>query len=349
MIEEIANNLVNFKDYNFLESIVKENDVEAFVQNNYLEIMNEWIKKYDMFDIPSGMISIKIGDDEYYIPVGKKQYDKNTIFDIASMTKFYTECILFDVLDDYNINLDNRIKSISKNYKNIENLTLLDLISFNNTYKTDGDTRTCETKEEALRILRTSHIIEEKSGQYLYTDLPIMILTDILEEFTGLTYKELFDKYIIKKYKLHDTYLNIDNNERYVTNNPTYINDPKANIMGGYYGHAGVKTTSIDFMKFIYNSINSKYKNLYFTPSSTLNEDGSRCIKKAIMGNLNLYVPGESAIPSKYLPKMGFAIQGSVRCHSENMIFNINGKEYQIASSIFLDLYTDLESIKKYE
>ena len=348
MNEEI---LKNYKNNINVDELLNENiDINDYIKSEYNRIMLEWQKKYYMFDIPSGMISIKINDEVYYVNVGGTKYDENTIFDIASITKFYTEFILFEVLEDYKLNINTKIGDISKNYNNIKDLSIMDLISFNNTYRTIGDTRDCQSKQEALKVLRTSYILKEKEGYYLYTDLPIMILTDILEEYTGLTYKDLFNKYIIKKYDLNDTY--IENNfdaDRYVSNNKRFVNDPKANIMGGYYGHAGVKTTSKDFIKFFSQAFDSKYNYLFTTESNTLNGDGSKCTKKALMGNSNLFVEGDSKIPSQYLPKCGFAVQGSVRSHAETMIFDIEGKKYTITSSIFLDLYTQIDSIKKYE
>ena len=349
MEQEIIKELQDGCDKNIYDVFDIKEDADEYIKKEYIKIMNRWKEKYGMFDIPSGMISISINGEEHYINIGNKKYDSNTIFDIASMTKFYTEFVLFGVLDDYKLNLNMKIGDISNNYENIKDLTLMDLISFNNTYRTNGDTRNCKSKDEALKILRTAYIIKEKQGKYLYTDLPIMILTDILEEYTKLSYKELFEKYIIEKYNLNDTYLDIDDNDRYITINKGLVNDPKANIFGGYYGHAGVKASSKDFIKFFSQAFNSKYNYLFTNKSKTFNEDGNICKKKALMGNLNLYAANESSIPSQYLPECGFAIQGSVRCHAENMIFSINGSEYKIASSIFLDLYTMIDGIKKYE
>ena len=54
-------------------------------------------------------------------------------------------------------------------------------------------------------------------------------------------------------------------------------------------------------------------------------------------------------LSSSYVTKDGFAIQGSVRCHGESCNFYINGKEYRVTSSIFIDLYTQYKSLKELE
>jgi hypothetical protein len=186
-----------------------------------------------------------------------------------------------------------------------------------------------------------------------------MILTDILEEYTKMDYKALFKKYILDKYDLHDTYLELSDEDlnRYVSINGKYVNDPKANIFGGYYGHAGVKATSKDYIKFLNNVFRSEYdKRLFVEESLTVNEDNKRSINKARIGNFNLVVPTYpvdgyqySSLASDNLPKHGFAVQGSVRCQGETCVFNINGEEHIASICVFLDLFTQLDNVHKYE
>lgn len=353
MRKEVLENLENIskKDSKELLELMENNiDVKEYLLNGYNDIMTEWQKEYPMFDIPSGVISISINGETLYVNVGKKHYDENTIFDIASMTKLYTEFILFGILHDYDLTLETKIKDLVDFYDDIKDLTLMDLLNFNNTYKTRIDSRECTNKEDALNALRTVYIEPDKKGKYLYTDLPIIILTDIMETYTGLSYKELFQKYIIIKYKLNDTYLDINTTERYVTLNKNMTNDPKANIFGGYYGHGGVKTTSKDFIKFLSSAFDSEYSDLFTTTSTALdNETNKPILKKSVIGNLNLSRSDDDSLASRYLPKKGFAIQGSVRCHGETAIFTIDHKQYTVTISIFQDLYTQLDNILKYE
>lgn len=323
-------------------------DVKSYFYHGYKLIMDKWINEYNMFKIPSGIVTISINGENTYLPFGENKYDKDTIFDIASMSKLYTEFILFGILDDYNLSLNNKISDLVDFYDDIKDLTIMDLISFNNTYYTKIDIRNCKNKKDAINALRTTYIDEGKKGYYLYTDLPIMILTDILETYTKFDYKELFNKYIIKKYDLNNTFLDIDNSN-YVTLNKNLTNDPKANIMGGYYGHCGVKTNSEDYIKFLNNALNSKYSYLLTSKSKTLDSDGNLCIKKGLVGNSNLSVNSDDSLASRFLPSDGFAVQGSVRCHAETCNFKIFDNEYRVSTSIFIDLYTQYDNILEYE
>lgn len=340
---------INKLDINVVDYITKE----------YNKIFKKWIKKYPYFNIPSGIISISIDGETLYIPVGEKKYNENTIFDIASMSKLYTEFILFDVIKDYNLSLNTKIKELTNLYKNINELTLFDLIKFDNTFKTEIDIRKCKNIIEGKKALRTTYIDEDRKGYFLYSDIPVMVLTDILEDYTKKSYKELFDKYIKEKYNLNDTYLILENKNvnRYVSLNVKYVNDPKANVFGGYYGHAGVKTTSKDFIKFINESFKSNIdRKLMTTSSQALNDKNNPSINKAVMANLNLMVPNKkihnqkySSLASNHLGKNGFAIQGSVRCHAETCIFNIDNQEHVLSMAIMIDIYTEYDNALKYE
>ena len=331
-----------------LDLFLSNLETQEYIENQYLSLMNKWQQAYPRFEIPSGMIGIRINDNEYYYPIGRVNYTKDTIFDIASMSKLYTEFMLFAFLEEYHLSLDTKVKELTERYTSIQNMTIMDLLSFKSAYRTKIDIRDCTNINDAIEALRTVYTLEEKEGYYLYTDLPIMILTDLMEMYSGNSYKELFDKYIVHTYRLNDTYLEIDS-DRYVTVNKGMCNDPKANIMGGYYGHAGVKTTCKDFMKFLSCALDSKYAYLLVTPSKALDINHQSIDTKALIGNSNISNFDDTSLASRYLSKNGFAIQGSVRCHGETMKMYIGEKEYTVTSCIFLDLYTQVENIKKYE
>jgi len=351
MINKVINNLnfISNKERKLLKELLDNNtNTKDYFKESLNNLMDDWHKSYPMFDIPSGIVTISVNDNNIYIPFGNNKYDKNTIFDIASMTKIYTEMILFDVIDEYGLNLSTKIGDLTGFYKNIDYLTLMDLISFNNDYRTQIDIRECNNKKDAINALRTAYITPEGVGYYKYTDLPIMILTDILETYTKKSYKELFNKYIIQKYNLKNTYLDIDRDD-YITLNKNMTNDPKANIMGGYYGHCGVKTTSEEFIKFFSKVLDNKNNKLFYTKSLTKKADDTIRENKALVGNMNLPVSTIDSLASSYITNEGFAIQGSVRCHAETNNYYIDNKKYRVTVSIFMDLYTQYNSMKEYE
>ena len=350
MTNKILENLekIDKNRYDELSILFAESkNTKDFFLTKYNDIMQKWNKEYSEFDIPNILIGISINDEKSICSNTNKLND-NTIFDLASITKLYTEMILFDVIKDYDLSFNTKIKDITNLYRKINNLTIMDLISFNNTYRTDIDIRKCTNKADALKALREVYIVEEKKNYYLYTDLPIMILTDILEEYTKMSYSELFNKYIIQKYNLNNTFLEIDN-DNYLTINKGKVNDPKANIFGGYYGHCGVKATCNDVMKFLNQVMKCDNLHLFTTISKTLDSNGNIKKSKGLIGNANLSVSDDNSLASIYLPNIGFAVQGSLRCHAELCKFVIDNKDYIVVTCIFTDLYTQEENIKNYE
>ena len=353
MIDKIVDNVYCLYDKKKNELCVllsSNTDTYEYIKQNYERIMNKWHndKQFNMFDIPNCLLTISIDGHNKYYNLGESLYDESTIFDLASISKVYTEMMFFDFIEDYNLALDMKIKDVVSIYEKINDLTFLDLLRFNNTYRTDVDIRECTNKIDGLKALRTIYRLKEKEGTFLYTDLPLMVLTDIMEIVSKMEYKDLFDKYILKKYDLHETYLLCDN-DKYLTVNKGYVNDPKANIMGGYYGHAGIRTTSRDFLKFFNKVLDTKYIDLFTTRSDAITNEGKKADLVATIGNINLSVYDDDSIASQYLTKCGIAVQGSVRCHAEVSKVVLDGETHTVAFCLFMDLYTQCENIKKYE
>lgn len=270
-IEKIMYQIPEITDELFLNLLVgiKNIDNEVltivnYIKNEYDKIMKEWHEKNPQFDMPNGAISLSVNGEVKHIKVGdNSNIDENSLYDIASMTKLYTEVILFRIAKEnkYGITLDTKLKDIplangakvADLYPKLDiNMTIRELISFNNAYFTDIDIRNLSNRKEALQALRTVHTDKSKKGNYLYTDLPIMILTDLIEQVTGKGYQELLESYITKPLKLNNTFmeLSLEDQERYTGLNKNGVNDPKSNIINGG-GHAGIITDANDLIKFL--------------------------------------------------------------------------------------------------
>ena len=167
MIDEILDNLIYIDNKKEIKELLESNiSVDEYLNSNYNRLINRWHKEYPMFDIPSGLLAINIDGNLHYYNVGNKKYNKNTIFDIASMSKLYTEIMLINVLKEYNLTMDTKIKDVVSFYEKINELSFGDLISFGNTFLTSLDIRNCKNKEEAIKALRTIYIDEEYRGFY---------------------------------------------------------------------------------------------------------------------------------------------------------------------------------------
>ena len=64
-----------------------------------------------------------------------------------------------------------------------------------------------------------------------------------------------------------------------------------------------------------------------------------------------LFLWRHSNAPYKLVTVIGkwYAVQGSVRCQGETCVFNIDGENHIASVSVFLDLFTQLDNVHKYE
>ena len=119
---------VNYERFKQIVYAIYHNySTEEFVRQEYDEIMSRWHKDYPMFDIPNGVLSISIDGNTTHIPVGPNPKDDG-IYDIASMTKLYTEVLFFRIVKEgkYNISFDTKIRDITDNYPNLDKDLSLD-------------------------------------------------------------------------------------------------------------------------------------------------------------------------------------------------------------------------------
>ncbi len=266
-IPELSNKLLQelFKGIEIIDS--EEITLEDYIKTEYNKIMASWHKKNPVFNMPNGVITLSVNGEIDFIKIGDNPtINESSLYDIASITKLYTEVVLLRIIKEgkYKITLDTKLKEIKLNSgKSVQELypklnldmTIRELISFNNAYITDTDIRNLNNRIDAINALRTVHTDKVKEGNYLYTDLPIMIFTDLIEQVTGKEYKELLNEYIVRPLDLYNTFMDLDfnNKQRYTGLNKNGVNDPKSNIINGG-GHAGIITDAYDLIKFL-NSI----------------------------------------------------------------------------------------------
>ena len=156
-----------------------------------------------------------------------------------------------------------------------------------------------------------------------------MIMKEVMEKVTNMTYPELVDKYIIEPLNLQDTHIIVPNSKFHLlTGTPNFktghINDMSANAVGGYSGHAGIFSSSDDLVKLARGvregNIVPNIRDAY-TPGR-LNDAIGR------MGNV--YTSHPEGIAKTFVdnlePRDTFAIAGSTRVNmasSSDSTFNI--------------------------
>ena len=165
--------------------------------------------------------------------------DENTLFDVASITKLYTLLLVFKLEQKGIINLNDEIASINPNFPNLGDFTWKDLIRMHGDLVTDGRIDEAKSYEEAYEVFTSMYLKNDSRKTNKYTDLGAMVIGDTIELIISrekgyeVSFAEIMDEYLLKP----------------LGNNLGLVNDPKARILGGALGHAGIFTTSDDLAK----------------------------------------------------------------------------------------------------
>ena len=302
------------------------------------EIMN------NNYPVEGFTVSIAVNNINAKLYGGNKSYKgspitPDTMFDVASVTKFYTQIIACNLINDGYYKLSDKIVNLDDRFKNLEGLTVQDILTFTAKFHTDGRIADMSSSEEAFKTLYNAHL--DEIGTYNYNDIGMMIIKEISEKITGMSYDELFKKYITDKLSLKNTHIIVPKNKIHMlTGSPNIeigkVNDPVANILGGYSGHAGVFTSSDDLIKLGQASFDDKiipeqFQQNMYTPGIKSN--------RGIMGNT--FVTTEKGTDDSFSDRldssMAFSVQGSTRAQMNAGKYILDRNEYINASTILLN------------
>ena len=292
-----------------------EDFVEKIIEDNVRQL--EDIRK--QYPIPGYTVGVNIGkiDVKMYggdIDAFGRSMPDNALFDIASMTKFYTQVIAYNLINEKVFSFNDKIKDLDDRFKNVSNLTVGDVLRFNAEFRTKGRLSEKSTIEEALDTLYSMEVVSTE--KYNYNDMGMMLMKELMEKVTGEKFEKLVDKYIINKYGLNDTHLYVPT-EKFsrLTGSPNVsvgkVNDPSALSVGGFSGHAGIFASSDDLImlgKSVYN---------WLLPKGMVSDAYTPGIKENRGRMGNTYTSHIKGIDMSYVDRLApieeFAIQGSTR------------------------------------
>ncbi len=308
-----------------------EEIIELIIKDNIMEFEN--IRK--KYGVPGYTASIEVGNYHVKLYGGNINYTgepmpENALFDIASMTKFYTQIIAYNLMKEGYMHRDDRIIDLDNRFVNLGELTVDDILTFSTQFITNGRISDKKTIDEAKDTLFHTNVVEV--GKWNYNDIGLMIMKEVMEKLTGLTYPELVDKYIVKPLGLTDTHIIVPRAKYHlITGTPNFkearVNDMGANALGGYSGHAGIFASSDDLVKLMMGvrerDILPNKRDAY-TPGKV--NDAI-----AVMGNV--YTSNPKGLEKTFVdvlePRDTFSIAGSTRTNAAsssdstyNVLFN---------------------------
>ncbi len=169
--------------------------------------------------------------------------DKNTRFDLASVSKLFTSIHLLKNQEEKKINLSQKLHDYNNEYA--IDKPMKEILTFNHVIQTNGRLNdNAKNEEEALEMLKQAKITEENT--HMYSDMGYMMINkanpDVQDEF-----KEYFNEQM----GLYNTGYEINENDITTGGNIQQLNkvhDPKAQLVS-YAGHAGIFSTTEDLIK----------------------------------------------------------------------------------------------------
>lgn len=215
---------------------------------------------------------VDYNDNHELVPAVEPMLE-NTIFDLASVTKLFTSTSIYMLVQSGQLELDQPITKYAPQFKNLSNVTVRDLLTFQVPLRTNGRIENADNAEDAENILFDIEVNPDfKFGMRPYTDMGAMVLKYVIEAVSHQPYMKFLNENIIEELGMKDTTLivpklklsrTVNNNFDYqIKNGQLVLNtsvpkgvtyDPKARMLearAGLSGHAGLKTTVEDMAVF---------------------------------------------------------------------------------------------------
>lgn len=239
-----------------------------------------------------------------------EKVDENTVYDLASVTKLYTLILLYKLENLGYINLNDKIKDVNPRYSGLNDFTFNDLIRLCGEVCTPSRVDTAKSANEAKKILEGSYLKSEDRTVNKYTDMGALIMADtvssIMSQKLGrkVTYGEVMKMFMFDPLNLNNTMFNPTTN---VSGNGYGISiphDPKARILGGEAGSAGLYTTSQDLNLLASTIFDSYYTDGYLDKEyiSHLGEITFPTSTSSHKGNLGIYVKHPNGLDNTFTP-----------------------------------------------
>lgn len=246
------------------------------VKKNAVILKKEFpLKKYTEMHSPGYVIEVYKDDNQEEIVFGnresipkRKKCNKDTLYDIASLTKVYTAVLIYKAQEEGKLNLYDTIFKIDSRFVSLKHTSVLDLLSHNQEIWTHGYLGDAKSKNEFYKILFSAEV---KSNIPTYVDTHYIILSTLLEKIYNKPLEEILKEKILNSLNLTKTTTdptskNIASNN-YEHKNGTIIDtlklglihDTKARVAKGFgitTGHASIFTTGEELLEFLKTFLN---------------------------------------------------------------------------------------------
>lgn len=196
---------------------------------------------------------------------------KDSIFDLASLTKLFTCVAILMLIESRQLKMTDGVYKIDKRFRRLKEVSIYDLLSYRTNIQSSKRIDKAASRQEAESIVFEVQN-KAQTPQKLYTDMNALILKYIIEAIAGCSYDSFLNQNIFIPLAMNRTSsrpLQISSDivdyryEHFILDGEFKINhepvlgethDPKARILmrdgGSTGGHAGLFSTLADMTKF---------------------------------------------------------------------------------------------------
>lgn len=312
LLKPVIELISNYKDYSIDElrnklyenSQIEENLTDFIYKKEMVPgmVFSYGTKNYKETVIVGNRQEVSLNEQGKIVP-DLEQMTEDTIFDLASVTKVFTSISLLKLVQDGVIRLNDTVVKYAPQFKNLNDVTIYDLMTFGVPLKTNGRVDRSSSREEAEQVLFGIEKDLESTNTRPYTDMGAMVLKYVIESASGMNYYHFVEENILKKLNMKDTHVVVpkmkldrvsstnldgkyykDGNFAITTNAPKgIVYDPKAQIMGQkdgvLSGHAGMFSTANDMTNLAKGIISGKVINEEYVEMMAKNRTGRKYIE----------------------------------------------------------------------
>lgn len=199
--------------------------------------------------------------DEQGTPVTER-----TLFDLASLTKLFTGLMVMHLHDAGRLDLTQPVTAYAPQFVNLSGVTVDQVLGFEVALTTPERVDTQKTPEAGYQQLLNIQpgVVTGRA----YSDMHAMVLRHVIEGAAQETYMDVLRRAILDPLGMQDTFALVPENRRqdcvscdreHRIEKGRYIlrdgvakgtpHDPKARLLGGCCGHAGLFSTRADMVR----------------------------------------------------------------------------------------------------
>ncbi len=238
--------------------------------DQYLKVLEDKEKANFSLALSKGNTIIYEQQGGYLTDAVKRKTDSGTKFRIGSITKTFTATIIFQLVEDGKLKLEDKLSKFFPDITNADKITIEHLLGHRSgihnytAVPSFGNNLTKKMSQESMLEILESMVSDFEPGTSTsYSNSGYFLLGMIIEKITKKSYEQNVEKRVIQKLGLNSTAygkkINTSNNEAYsqIFNNG-WMNFPAEWDMSVAYAAGAITSTPRDLNKFMYALFNNQ-------------------------------------------------------------------------------------------